>query len=121
MLPCEKVTDAYYDKMLASTGHKDVIDERILGPKEVQDIVNLPDDPINGHSTTIIPFTEYRLGLSKEEVFKSIDELIVIPKDLDLIQPRADQVCSVDEIGIDPDSKWTRIVCTYKWYNIAKV
>jgi len=59
--------------------------------------------------------------MSQEDVSKSIDELAVIPKDLDLIQPRADQVWNVDEIGIDPNGKWMRIVCIYKWCNIAKV
>ena len=95
----KKETETYYDKMLVSTGCKDVIDERILGPKEVRDIVNLPDDPVNecstaivplpgnpvnGGSTAIVPFTKYRLEMSQEEVSKSIDELTSIPTDLDL-------------------------------------
>ena len=119
----KKLTDTYYDNMLVSTGHKDVIDERILGPKEVRDVDILPDSPVHESSTAIVPVTKfkYRLDISQEAVSKSIDELLVVPKDLDVIQPRADQVWNVDEIGIDPNGKWTRIVCTYKWCNIAKV
>ena len=117
-------TESYYDKMLVSTGHKDNIDERILGPKEVQHIVTLPElDNKNDKesSTAIVPFTKHRLELSAEDLTRSINELTVIPKDFSSIQPRADQVWNVDEIGIDPNGKWTRIVCTYKWCNIGKV
>ena len=65
-------------------------------------------------STAIVPFTKYRLEITAEEVTKSINELTDIPKDFSSIQPRADQVWNVDEIGIDPNGKWARIVCTYK-------
>ena len=41
----------------------------------------------------------------QEAVSKSIDELTIIPKDLDLIQPRADQMWNVNEIGTDPNGK----------------
>ena len=86
-------TESYYDKMLVSTGQKENIDERILGPKEVR--VTLPDsDDKNGKesSTAIVPFTKYRLEISAEEVTKSVNELTDILKDFSSIQPRADQV-----------------------------
>jgi hypothetical protein len=38
-----------------------------------------------------------------------------VPDDLDDIQPRADQIWNADEIGFDPDGKWDRVVCTFKW------
>ena len=38
---------------------------------------------------------------------------IVLP-DLHQIQLRATQVCNCDEIGLDPNDKWRKVVCTYK-------
>ena len=53
--------------------------------------------------------------ITKEEASKTLEELMVIPKDLAEIQPRDSQVWNCDEIGLDPNGKWTKVVCTYKW------
>ena len=127
-----KKTEKYYDELLVLTGRKDAIDERSLGPKVVRDTVdNLPDDTADASTTTIVtsphdasatvPKKKYRLDISEEQISQSLNKLTVISKDLDEIQPRADQVWNVDEIRIDPNGKWYRIVCTYKWCNIARV
>ena len=58
---------------------------------------------------------------SLEDARKSLAELTVIPKDLKMIQPRPSQTWNVDEIGLDPNGKWTRIVCTYKWCPIDQI
>ena len=38
------------------------------------------------------------------------------PPDLHQIQPRATQVRNCDEIGLDPNGKWRKVVCTYKYF-----
>ena len=40
----------------------------------------------------------------------------IVPPDLHQIQPRATQVWNCDEIGFDPNGKWHKIVCTYKFF-----
>ena len=39
-----------------------------------------------------------------------------VPPDLHQIQPRATQVWNCEEIGFDPNGKWRKVVCTYKYY-----
>ena len=62
-----------------------------------------------------------RVVVTKEQAEKSITELTIIPEDFDIIQPRADQVWNCDEIGIDPNGNWTRIVCTYIWCTLGQI
>ena len=40
----------------------------------------------------------------------------IVPPDLHQIQLRATQVWNCDEIGFDPNSKWHKVVCTYKFF-----
>ena len=40
----------------------------------------------------------------------------IVPADLHQIQPRATQVWNCDEIGFDPNGKWSKVVCTYKYF-----
>ena len=40
----------------------------------------------------------------------------IVPTDLHQIQPRATQVWNCDEIGFDSNSKWRKVVCTYKYF-----
>ena len=40
----------------------------------------------------------------------------IFPTDLHQIKPRAIQVWNCDEIGFDPNSKWHKVVCTYKLF-----
>ena len=37
---------------------------------------------------------------------------IIIPYDLNDIQPRATQVCNCDEVGFDPNGRWIKVICT---------
>ena len=53
--------------------------------------------------------------ITVEEAKRSLTSLMQIPPDLEKIQPRPSQVWNCDEIGIDPNGKWTKIVCTYKY------
>ena len=41
---------------------------------------------------------------------------IIFPPDLNQIQPRATQVWNCDEIGFDPNGKWHKAVCNYKFF-----
>ena len=40
----------------------------------------------------------------------------IVPPDLHQIQPRATQVWNCDEIGFDPNGKWRKVVCAYKYF-----
>jgi hypothetical protein len=59
--------------------------------------------------------------VSKDFAELSVQELMNVPEDLDSIQPRPDQTWNCDEIGIDPNGKWHRIVCTYQWSPTGKI
>lgn len=59
--------------------------------------------------------------VSKDEAAKSLNDLMVLPDDLDNIQLRPSQVWNCDEIGFDPNGKWYKIINTYKWCNTDQV
>ena len=40
----------------------------------------------------------------------------VFPPDLHQIRPLATQVWNCDKIGLDPNVKWHKVVCTYKYF-----
>ena len=39
-----------------------------------------------------------------------------VQPDLHHIQPRATQLWNFDEVGFDPNGKWRKVVCTYKYF-----
>ena len=39
---------------------------------------------------------------------------MIIPSDINDMQPRATQVRNYDEVGFDPNGRWNKIICTYK-------
>ena len=41
---------------------------------------------------------------------------MIIPSDLNDIQPRATQVWNCDEVGFDPNGRWSKVICTYKFF-----
>ena len=99
---------AHFDKQVVETGQKCLIQDQILGPKEVREKqIDLPkvtfDDKVKVRKT-------YSLKEADDEMAKTK----VIPEDFADIQPRPDQVWNCDEVGIDPNGKCHRIVCTYK-------
>ena len=95
---------AYLDNLMIESGEKERIDTNILGPKDVRAV--LP-------RTTVI--AKERKEVTSTVAADSLANLCIIPEDFKSIQPRADQVWNCDEIGIDPNGKWQRIVCTYQW------
>ena len=102
------------DNLIIKTGAKEKIDTCILGPKKVRTVFNVP---VNDDDTTEKNTTEKKkyarvIGMTEEEAHSSIEDLTVIPKDFKSIQPCADQVWNCDEIGIDPNGNWSKIVCT---------
>ena len=56
-----------------------------------------------------------KIEITSAEAKTAMDELTIIPDDLSDIQPRPSQVWNCDEIGIDPNGKWSKVICTYKW------
>lgn len=55
--------------------------------------------------------------ITREYEIRSVSHLMIIPDDLDIIQPRASQAWDYNEIGSDPNGNWNNIVCTYRWSN----
>ena len=45
----------------------------------------------------------------------------IAPPDLDQIQPRATKVWNCDEIGLEPNSKWSKVMCTYKHFQGERI
>ena len=41
---------------------------------------------------------------------------MIIPSDLNDIQPRATQVWNYDEVGFDNNGRWKKFICTYKLF-----
>ena len=41
---------------------------------------------------------------------------MIIPSDLNDIQPRATQVWNCDEVGFDPNGIWSKVIYTYKFF-----
>ena len=56
-----------------------------------------------------------------EEVKESVGNLTKVPTDLHEVQPRPDKVWNYDKIDINPNSKWHRIICTFKWCATDKI
>lgn len=59
------------------------------------------------------------IDLTKAE--ENVAELTVVPRDLQEVLPRGNQVWNCDKIGVDPNGKWNKIVCTYKWCGVEKL
>ena len=38
---------------------------------------------------------------------------MIIPSDLNDKQPRSNQVWNCDEVGFDPNGRWSKVICTY--------
>jgi len=90
----------------------------------IQDSTSQQQTPnINADITTLILYKpppppnliRVKQEITIEEAKKSLTSLMQLPPDLEKIQPRPSQVWNCDEIGIDPNGKWTKIVCTYKY------
>ena len=43
---------------------------------------------------------------------------MIIPSYLNDIQPRATQICNYDEVGFDTNRRWSKVVCTYKFFQV---
>ena len=59
--------------------------------------------------------------MTDDEIELTLQKLMTVPDDLEDIIPRSDQVWNFDEIGIDPNGKWYRVICPYKWCDVERV
>ena len=89
-----------------------------------QDIID--NNPVTGEGKGTVINTGVTekirmLNITDKEIEATLQRLIHIPENLEEIIPRADQVWNCDEIGLDQNGKWHRIICTYKWYNIDRI
>lgn len=124
---CEMYRDAQKKQkeelksMLDESGVTEEIETDVFGPKEVR--TNECSSLMTTESLVVThkPKQRERIVTTSDEAKKSMQELTVVPKDLEEIQPRADQVWNCDKIGIDPNGNWSCIVCTYKWCTLEKI
>ena len=56
-----------------------------------------------------------------DEAEENVSKITVVSEDLEEVSPRASQVWNYNKIGVDPNGKWNKIVCTYKWCNAKKI
>ena len=59
--------------------------------------------------------------ITKDEAQDALRELTKVPDDLSDIQSRPSQVWNCDEIGIDPNGKWNKVIYTRKFCETEKV
>jgi hypothetical protein len=104
---------------LMTSSFRENVEDEILGPKSVRP--QLPDNPDESALAVVTPYKRKREEVTRDYAELSVQELTKVPPDLEDIQPRSDQVWNCDEIGFDPNGKWHRIVCTYKWSPSEKI
>eukprot|EP00545_Synedropsis_sp_CCMP1620_P002775 CAMPEP_0119009844 /NCGR_PEP_ID=MMETSP1176-20130426/4633_1 /TAXON_ID=265551 /ORGANISM="Synedropsis recta cf, Strain CCMP1620" /LENGTH=491 /DNA_ID=CAMNT_0006962423 /DNA_START=277 /DNA_END=1750 /DNA_ORIENTATION=+ len=134
----------------ATEQYKDAVEDDILGPKAVRPNIpetasettantatpTTEQLQIEATATELLQIQASQFGetvdkgltirrapmiVTREEMLTSLAKLRAIPDDFADIQPRADQVWNCDEVGIDPNGKWTKIVCTFKWCMTEKI
>jgi hypothetical protein len=111
--------DRYYAGLLQGFGEQAL--EDLLGPKILRPAAS-PSITLSAITPSpVIKREQTKVEWTATDAAKSLEELRTVPLDLQDIQPRPDQNWSVDEIGIDPKGKWSRIVCTYKWCVSEKI
>ena len=64
-------------------------------------------------------FPRVKSNITRKEAKKVLDELTVIPYDLFELQPHTSRCWNCNEIGLDPNGRWSKVVCTWK-YNISE-
>ena len=52
----------------------------------------------------------------KDDNNQPILQKMIIPSDINYIQPRATQVWNCGEVGFDPSKIWSKVICTYKFF-----
>ena len=77
--------------------------------------------PVDVPTTQKASYEKQREIIDVEEAEENVSKLTVVPEDLQQVLPRASQVWNCDKIGVDPNGKWNKIVCTYKWCNVEKI
>ena len=61
------------------------------------------------------------MEITEEDAKKELYNLMTTPDNLQAIQPCDNQFWNCDEVGFDPNGKWYKVVCTYKWCNCSKI
>ena len=111
--------DLYYARLLQ--GFSEQVEDDYLGPKILRTPAASPDVAQRSAITPSPVVKQRKIEWTEIDAAKSLEELRTVPTDLEDIRPRPDQHWSLDEIGIYPNGKWTRIVCTYKWCLAEKI
>ena len=46
---------------------------------------------------------------------------IIIPSDINDFQSRSTKLWNCDEVGFDPNIRWSKVICTYKFFQGEKM
>ena len=119
----------FYDRHVVETGSATKLKKQILGNEykennnDVNKAITNNDEnvPINVNERTKTQTIPVRELISVEHASNSLKELTTIPDDLNEVQPRPDQIWNCDEVGMDPNGKFSKIVYTNKWGKTRKV
>ena len=119
----------FYDRHVVEIGSATKLKKQILGnkfketdnDKNIATTNNDENVPINDNEQTKKQTMPVRELISVEHVSNSLNELTTIPEELHEIQPRPDQIWNCDEVGMDPNGKFSKIVYTNKWGKTKKV
>ena len=130
----KKKADCYHRKKISSYAIE--VRNKLLGPEELRQIEEQPltetppsvESPEQPSIDAPLPSASVEQASEKvrkvitiDEASDTVKELTKVPDDLKEIQPRPNQVWNCDEIGIDPNGKFHKIVSTFKWCNADKV
>lgn len=82
----------------------------------------MPHHQLSNMNTDVITMMAYKppnigtVQVREVVMMQSINSLMVLPPDLEHIQSCSLQVQNYDNIGIDPNGRWNKIVCTYAYF-----
>ena len=115
----KRETEKYYDRLVLPFATQ--TQEQLLGPAVLRNESNPSSQSESSSLLNENKSKRFRINSTIDDAQSSLNKLTSVPDDLDDILPRADQVWNCDEIGIDPNGKWHKIVNTYKFCQVEKV
>ena len=59
---------------------------------------------------------ELKYSCDNDENNQPLLKIIIIPSDINDIQPRATQLWNCNEVGFDPNGMWHKVICAYKLF-----
>ena len=118
----------FYDRLVVKSGSATRLQKHILGNQYNDE--NVPFSSLGNSKDPVVISPNEKSKMQKrfvrefvpvDHLSKTLHELTKVPDDLDSVQPRPDQIWNCDEVGIDPNGKFSKIIYTYKWCKSTRV